>query len=131
MAGFRQHSSVLDFKARALGVDSRIPRLGSLPHLDRAGLIRKALEGCPGPHLYVGDRPHDRDAALSAGVPFLGVGEAVPGEHPILSAQASRGGMGFGKIESQYEFVHMPIGLSYRLNSRWNLGLSTIHPTPG
>ena len=81
-------SSVLDFKARALGVDSRIPRLGSLPHLDRAGLIRKALEGCPGPHLYVGDRPHDRDAALSAGVPFLGVGEAVPGEHPILSAQA-------------------------------------------
>ena len=48
--------SVLDFKARTLGVDPRIPRLGSLPRLDRAGLIRKALEGCPGPHLYVGDR---------------------------------------------------------------------------
>jgi phosphoglycolate phosphatase-like HAD superfamily hydrolase len=80
--------SVLDFKADALGVDPRIPRLGSLPHLDRAGLIRKALDGCPGPHLYVGDRPHDRQAADAAGVPFLGVGEAVPGDHPVLSAQA-------------------------------------------
>lgn len=80
--------SVLEFKARVLRVDPRIPKLGSLPHLDRAGLIRKALEGCPGPHLYVGDRPHDRDAAQAAGVPFLGVGEAVPGEHPLLSAQA-------------------------------------------
>jgi len=80
--------SVLAFKASLLGVDPRIPRLGSLPHLDRAGLIRKALEGCPGPHLYVGDRPHDRDAALSAGVPFLAVGEAVPGNHPALSPQA-------------------------------------------
>lgn len=80
--------SVLDFKARALAVDARIPRLGSLPHLDRAGLIRRALDGCPGPHLYVGDRPHDRDAAQAAGVPFLGVGEAVPGDHPVLSVQA-------------------------------------------
>jgi phosphoglycolate phosphatase-like HAD superfamily hydrolase len=80
--------SVLSFKASALGVDPRIPRLGSLPHLDRAGLIRKALEGCQGPHLYVGDRPHDRDAALAAGVPFLAVGEAVPGNHPVLSPQA-------------------------------------------
>ena len=80
--------SVLDFKAKALDVDARIPRLGSLPRLDRAGLIRKAMEGCQGPHLYVGDRPHDRDAARHAGVPFLGVGEAVPGEHPILSIQA-------------------------------------------
>lgn len=80
--------SVLDFKAQALQVDPRIPRLGSLPYLDRAGLIRKALDGCPGPHLYVGDRPHDREAARAAGVPFLGVGEAVPGEHPILSVQA-------------------------------------------
>ncbi len=80
--------SVLDFKALVLSVDARIPRLGSLPNLDRAGLIRKALDGCPGPHLYVGDRPHDREAALAAGVPFLGVGEAVPGEHPILSVLA-------------------------------------------
>jgi phosphoglycolate phosphatase-like HAD superfamily hydrolase len=80
--------SVLDFKARALAVDERIARLGSLPHLDRAGLIRKALEGCPGPHLYVGDRPHDREAAEMAGIPFLGVGNAVPGEHPLLSEQA-------------------------------------------
>jgi len=76
---------VLDFKARLLGVDARVPRLGSLPHLDRVGLIRKALEGCAGPHLYVGDRPHDRDAAAKAGVPFLAVGEAVPGDHPRLS----------------------------------------------
>ncbi len=80
--------SVLDFKAQALGVDDRIPRLGSLPRLDRAGLIRKALEGCPGPHLYVGDRPHDREAASSAGVPFLGIGSAVPGEHPLLDPDA-------------------------------------------
>lgn len=80
--------SVLAFKAQALRVDPRIPTLGSLPHHDRAGLIRKALEGCPGPHLYVGDRPHDRDAARAAGVPFLGIGEAVPGDHPLLSAQA-------------------------------------------
>jgi phosphoglycolate phosphatase-like HAD superfamily hydrolase len=80
--------SVLAFKAKALDIDTRIPRLGSLPHLDRAGLIRRALEGYPGPHLYVGDRPHDRDAARNAGVPFLGVGDAVPGEHPILSSQA-------------------------------------------
>jgi phosphoglycolate phosphatase-like HAD superfamily hydrolase len=80
--------SVLLFKARTLGVDPRIPRLGSLPGLDRAGLIRKALDGCPGPHLYVGDRPHDRLAAASAGVPFLGVGELVPGDHPILDPGA-------------------------------------------
>lgn len=79
---------VLDFKAAALGVNPRVPRLGSLPHLDRVGLIRRALNGCPGPHLYVGDRPHDRDAAVQAGVPFLAVGEAVPGEHPVLSAEA-------------------------------------------
>ena len=36
----------------------------------------------------MGPRPHDREAARSAGVPFLGVGEAVPGEHPLLSVQA-------------------------------------------
>jgi hypothetical protein len=36
----------------------------------------------------VGDRPHDRDAAAQAGVPFLAVGDAVPGEHPILSTEA-------------------------------------------
>jgi phosphoglycolate phosphatase-like HAD superfamily hydrolase len=80
--------SVLDFKAQVLGVDPRIPRLGSLPRLDRAGLIRKALEGGPGPHLYVGDRPHDRLAAAAAGVPFLGVGALVPGDHPILDTGA-------------------------------------------
>jgi phosphoglycolate phosphatase-like HAD superfamily hydrolase len=80
--------ALLAFKAEALGVDSAIPRLGSLPHLDRAGLIRRALEGCPGPHLYVGDRPHDLAAARAAGVPFLGIGGAVPGDHPALDAGA-------------------------------------------
>lgn len=80
--------SVLDFKARALGVDPRIHRLGSLPDLDRAGLIRRALARSSGSHLYVGDRPHDRAAADAAGIPFLGVGDAVPGDHPVLSASA-------------------------------------------
>ena len=80
--------AVLAFKARALGVDPRIPLQGSIPHRDRAGLIRKALEGCPGPHLYVGDRPHDLEAAREAGVPFIGVGDRVPGAHPVLPAQA-------------------------------------------
>lgn len=79
---------VLTFKARALGVEPRIHLQGSLPGLDRAGLIHRALQGCPGPHLYVGDRPHDRYAADQAGVPFLGVGPAVPGDHPVLSADA-------------------------------------------
>jgi phosphoglycolate phosphatase-like HAD superfamily hydrolase len=80
--------SVLTFKADTLGVDPRIPRLGSLPRLDRTGLIRKALQDSPGPHLYVGDRPHDQLAAASAGVPFLGVGRLVPGAHPILDQDA-------------------------------------------
>lgn len=80
--------SVLDFKARTLGIDPRVKRLGSEPGLDRSGLIQKALLGCPGPHVYVGDRPHDREAAREAGVPFLGIGEAVPGDHPILSVHA-------------------------------------------
>ena len=79
---------VLAFKARLLGVDPRIPLMGSLPRLDRTGLIRKALEGCPGPHLYVGDRPHDRAAADAAGVPFIGVGDLVPGPHPVLAPEA-------------------------------------------
>lgn len=82
----------LDFKAARLGIDPRLPRLGSLPGLSRAGLIRRALEGCPGPHLYIGDRPHDRDAASEAGVPFLAIGDAVEGEHPSLgvAAEAAR-----------------------------------------
>lgn len=75
---------VLAFKARLLGVDPRIPQLGSVPHLDRTGLIRKAMEAGAGPHLYVGDRPHDREAADGAGVPFIGVGPMVPGDHPLL-----------------------------------------------
>lgn len=79
---------VLAFKASALGVAPHIPRQGSIPHHDRVGLIRRVLDGQPGPHLYVGDRPHDREAAQAAGIPFLGVGEAVPGDHLILSIQA-------------------------------------------
>ncbi len=79
---------VLDFKAEGLGIDERIHRLGSLPRCSRADLIRLAMKDCSGPHLYVGDRPHDREAAREAGVPFLGIGDAVPGEHPILCAEA-------------------------------------------
>ena len=80
--------AVLDFKAEALGLDARIRRLGSLPGHDRAGLIRRALAQGPAPHLYAGDRPHDRDAARAAGVPFLAVGDAAPGDHPVLPPHA-------------------------------------------
>jgi phosphoglycolate phosphatase-like HAD superfamily hydrolase len=80
---------LLAFKAEVLGIDPAIPRLGSLPRHDRTDLLRHALRGCPGPHLYVGDRPHDLAAARAAGLPFLGVGEAVPGDHPNLPADAA------------------------------------------
>lgn len=80
--------AVLAFKAEALKLDPRIPLLGSLPRHDRAGLIRRALAEGPAPHLYVGDRPHDRDAARAAGVPFLAVGDAAPGDHPVLPPHA-------------------------------------------
>ncbi len=80
--------STLAFKTQALGIAPHIPLLGSLPGHDRAALIQRALRDCAGPHLYVGDRPHDREAAIKAGVPFLGIGEAVPGDHPVLSAEA-------------------------------------------
>ncbi|MDE3032260.1 MAG: HAD family hydrolase [Acidobacteriota bacterium] len=76
---------LLAFKAEALGVDAAIPRVGSLPRHGRVDLLRRALAGGPGPHLYVGDRPHDLAAARAAGIPFLAVGEAVPGAHPILA----------------------------------------------
>jgi phosphoglycolate phosphatase-like HAD superfamily hydrolase len=80
---------LLAFKAEVLGIDPAIPRLGSLPRHDRTDLLRLALQGCPGPHLYVGDRPHDLAAARAAGLPFLGVGEAVPGGHPSLPSDAA------------------------------------------
>ncbi len=80
--------ALLAFKAAALGVDPAIPLLGSLPRHGRVDLIRRALEGCPGPHLYIGDRPHDLAAAQQAGVPFLGIGGAVPGLHPVLDTDA-------------------------------------------
>lgn len=79
---------VLDFKAQALGIDHGVQRLGSLPGCSRADLIRLAMRGKAGPHLYVGDRPHDREAARAAGVPFLGIGDAVPGDHPGLTIEA-------------------------------------------
>jgi phosphoglycolate phosphatase-like HAD superfamily hydrolase len=37
----------------------------------------------------VGDRPHDLAAARAAGLPFLGVGDAVPGDHPCLPSDAA------------------------------------------
>lgn len=80
--------SVLAFKAEALKLDPRVHQLASQPGCSRKDLILRALDGCPGPHLYVGDRPHDREAAREAGVPFLGIGHAVPGRHPILDPAA-------------------------------------------
>ncbi len=82
---------LLAFKAEVLGVDAAIPRLGSLPRHDRTDLLRRALRGCPGPHLYVGDRPHDLLAAQAAGMPFVGIGEAVPGDHPCLAPDSEAG----------------------------------------
>ncbi len=79
---------ILAFKAEALGVDPRVTLLGSLPRCSRTDLLRRAVASGPGPHLYVGDRPHDREAARQAGIPFLGVGTAVPGEHPVLTEAA-------------------------------------------
>jgi phosphoglycolate phosphatase-like HAD superfamily hydrolase len=79
---------LLAFKAERLGIDPAIPRLGSLPRHDRKDLLKRALRDCPGPHLYVGDRPHDLAAALAVGLPFVGIGEAVPGDHRNLPADA-------------------------------------------
>lgn len=75
---------LLAFKAELLGIDPAIPRLGSLPHHARKDLLKRALSGCPGPHLYVGDRPHDLAAAQALGLPFVGIGGAVPGDHKSL-----------------------------------------------
>lgn len=76
---------LLAFKTEVLGIDAAIPRLGSLPRHDRTALLKRALLEAPGPHLYVGDRPHDLAAAQAAGLPFLGIGELVPGDHLSLS----------------------------------------------
>ena len=78
---------LLAFKAEVLGIDPAIPRLGSLPRHSRTSLIQLSLRGCPGPHLYIGDRPHDLAAAQAAGLPFLGIGPAVPGQHPSLAPE--------------------------------------------
>jgi len=79
---------VLEFKAARLGVDASVPKHGSLPHLSRAGALRRALEGCAGPHLYLGDRPHDLEAARQAGIPFLSVGDGIPDHPPFLPLNA-------------------------------------------
>jgi phosphoglycolate phosphatase-like HAD superfamily hydrolase len=80
---------LLAFKAEVLGIDAAIPRLGSLPRHDRTALLIRALRDCPGPHLYVGDRPHDLAAAQAAGLPFVGIGESVPGDHLSLTSDAA------------------------------------------
>lgn len=80
---------LLAFKAEVLGIDPAIPRLGSLPRHNRTDLLKRALHGCPGPHLYVGDRPHDLAAARAAGLPFLGIGDRVPGGHLNLAPDAA------------------------------------------
>ncbi len=67
---------VLDFKLERLEIPPEVPRIGSRPRLDRADLL--GLAGNRGPHLYLGDRPHDLEAARRAGIPFLGVGDRVP-----------------------------------------------------
>ncbi len=79
---------VLAFKAERLGVDAAIPMHASLPRLSRADTLRSALECCAGPHLYLGDRPHDLEAARAAGLPFLAVGDALPGFSPCLAVDA-------------------------------------------
>jgi phosphoglycolate phosphatase-like HAD superfamily hydrolase len=37
----------------------------------------------------VGDRPHDLAAAQAAGLPFLGIGDQVPGGHLNLAPDAA------------------------------------------
>ena len=69
---------VLAFKASRLGVPEGVPLHGSLPRLSRADALARARQDCQGPHLYLGDRPHDRDAAHAAGLAFLAVGDGVP-----------------------------------------------------
>lgn len=80
--------ALLAFKARSLGIHGDIPRWGSRPGHSRADLLRLALAGCGGPHLYAGDRPHDLHAARETGLPFLGVGPHVPGDHPVLPPES-------------------------------------------
>jgi len=83
--------ALLAFKARSLGIHGDIPLWGSRPGHSRADLLRLALAGAPGPHLYAGDRPHDLQAARETGLPFLGVGPHVPGDHPILAPESGPG----------------------------------------
>ncbi|MBI4911890.1 MAG: HAD family hydrolase [Acidobacteria bacterium] len=79
---------LLDFKLERLGVPPEVPRIGSLPRLSRSALLLRMVAGCRGPHAYLGDRPHDAEAAQAAGIPFVGVGDRVPGDHPVLPEAA-------------------------------------------
>lgn len=81
---------VLDFKLDRLGLGRSLARIGSLPRQDRAALLARCLDGCRGPHLYVGDRPHDLDAARRMGVPFLGVGALVPEAEVAVPPEAPK-----------------------------------------
>lgn len=81
---------LLDFKLDRLGLPPALPRIGSLPRQDRAALLNRCLEGCQGPHLYVGDRPHDLDAARKTQMPFLGVGDRVPEAEVSVPAEATK-----------------------------------------
>lgn len=79
---------VLDFKLERLGLDPTLPRIGSLPGLDRAALLARVREADGGPHLYVGDRPHDLEAARRNRMPFLGVGGRVPEASVCVAPEA-------------------------------------------
>ena len=81
---------ILDFKLERLGLRTGVPRIGSLPRRDRSALLAYSIEGCRGPHLYVGDRPHDLEASRRAGVPFLGVGDRVPEADVRVAPDAPR-----------------------------------------
>ena len=81
---------ILDFKLELLGLRTGVRRIGSMPRRDRSALLAYSLEGCSGPHLYVGDRPHDLEASRRAGVPFLGVGDRVPEADVCVAPDAPR-----------------------------------------
>jgi phosphoglycolate phosphatase-like HAD superfamily hydrolase len=96
---------LLAFKTEVLGIDAAIPRLGSLPRHDRTDLLKRAQRQGPGPHLYVGDRPHDLAAAQAAGLPFVGIGEGVPGDHLCLPQDA--------EAEHLIKAVEAALGIAY------------------
>jgi phosphoglycolate phosphatase-like HAD superfamily hydrolase len=101
--------NLLAFKADVLGIDPAIPRLGSLPHHARKDLLNRALSGCPGPHLYVGDRPHDLAAAQALGLPFVGIGTEVPGDHLSLPPDTAAEHL-VAAVEAALSVIRSPSG---------------------